>query len=312
MSRNTRVAEFRLPFATWVIGWSLLLAACAVAEPSSPSVAPPLFVAPPTNARAGVALVLSGGSARGFAHLGVLKVLEANGLKPDLIVGCSAGSVIGALYASGLSAREVESAMEKLDWRVFGDIAVPGLGLLTSPLGLVRGEGLHQFIDSNARQHLIERFPIPFAAVATDLGTGEAVIFNAGDAGLAVSASSAIPGLITPARIGGRLYSDCLVSSPLPVHAARRLGARSVIAVDVIYPPADAGLTGAIRVVFQALNIATFRLKEWELSGADVVIQPDLPRTSGQFGFSDREMISNAGMRATESMVPRIRELFAR
>lgn len=285
-----------------------LLAACAATEATRQASESPRFEPGPGNAQ--VALVLSGGSARGFAHVGVLKVLEAHGLRPDLIVGCSAGSIIGGLYASGLDAAQVERAVATLDARSFGDVAVPGLAFLTSPLGLLRGDGLHDFMDRSVGRHKIEDFPTRFAAVATDLESGDPVIFNAGDIGWAVQASSAVPGLIAPARIGGRLYSDCQVSNPLPVQAARRLGARRVIAVDVVYPPEDAGLTSSLRVMFQALNIATFRLKEWEAMGADVVIAPDLPKTSGQFGFSDRPMLTDAGARATERMLPRIAALF--
>jgi NTE family protein len=238
--------------------------------------------------------------------------LEANGMKPDLIVGCSAGSVIGALYASGLDSRGLDQALEKMDANVFGELAIPGLGFLSSPLGLVQGEGLHAFVDRSARRHVIEEFPIKFAAVATDLGTGLPTLFNSGDVGLAVHASSAVPGLITPAKIAGRIYSDCQISSPLPIRAAKRLGARKVIAVDVVYPPEDAVLTSALRVTFQALTIATYRLKESELGEADLVISPDLPSTSGQFGFSDRTMIIEAGARAAQAALPGIRTLFER
>lgn len=256
--------------------------------------------------------MLSGGSARGFAHAGVIKALEANGLRPDLIVGSSAGSVIGALYASGLSAAELEGALERLDATVFSEIAVPGLAFLPSPLGIVRSEGVHRFIDKEARQHHMEDFPIRFAAVATDLLTGEPEIFNAGDVGRAVSASSAVPGIITPPRIRGRLYGDGQLSSPLPVRTALALGARVVIAVDVIYPPEDAHLTSALRVLFQAFAITTYRLKQWEIAAADSVIVPDLGRTSGQWSFGDRERLIAAGEAATLKAMERLRPLFRR
>lgn len=291
-------------------GLGILLSSCATTESEGWQSEPPRFVA--ESRTAPVALVLSGGSARGFAHAGVLKVLEANGLRPDLIVGCSAGSIIGSLYASGLDAAQVERAVASLDTSAFGEVAVPGLAFLSSPLGLLRGDRLHGFIDRNVARHRIEDFPIRFAAAATNLESGQPAIFNAGDVGLAVQASSAIPGLLAPARIGGQLYSDCQVSNPLPVLAARLLGARRVIAVDVVYPPGDAGLTSSVRVMFQAFTIATFRLKEWEATGADLVIAPDLPRTSGQFGLADRPMLIEAGARATERLLPQIRALFAR
>ena len=242
--------------------------------------------------------------------MGVLSVLEAAGLKPDLIVGCSAGSLVGALYASGLTAAQVSGALDDFDLTSIGDIAVPGLGFLPSPLGLLRGDRLHEFMDKHAPIHALEKFPIRFAAVVTDLETGAAIAFNAGHAGLAVQASSAVPVLFAPARIEGRLYSDCQLTSPLPVGMARRLGASRVIAVDVVYPPEDAGLTSSMRVAFQALSIATFRLKEWEAAGADLVIAPDLPKTSGQLGLAEKDKILAAGAQAAEAVLPRIRSLF--
>lgn len=288
-----------------------LLGGCASLPQGYSGVDAPSF-RKPQGESIGVALVLSGGAARGFAHVGVLKVLEANGLKPDLVVGCSAGSIVGALYASGRVATEVEAALETLDLSTFGDLAVPGLGFLQSSLGLVSGERLHQFVNRHAAGHRMEDFPIRFAAMATDLETGEAIAFNAGDVGFAVRASSAVPGLITPARIGARMYSECAMSSPLPIAAARRLGASKVIAVDVVYPPEDARLTSSMRVLFQALTIATYRLKESELAGADVVISPELPKTSGQLGFADRKVVTEAGAKAAEAKLTELRGLFPR
>jgi len=200
--------------------------------------------------------------------------------------------------------------MTKLDAWAFSDWAMPGIGFLESPLGLLKGEGLHRFVDDQARVHAIEDFPIRFGAVTTDLVTGEVVVFNSGDVGLAVHASSAVPGLLSPAKVVGRLYGDCQISSPLPVNSARLLGAKRIIAVDVIYPPADAGLTSSLRVVFQAFAISTYRLKEFEAAGADVVIAPQLPRTSGQLGFKDRQQLIAAGEQATREMLPHIRPLF--
>lgn len=259
-----------------------------------------------------VALVLSGGAARGYAHIGVIKVLEANGLKPDIIVGCSAGSIVGALYASGLSADELERSIASLDSSSFDDWALPGIAFLASPLGLFKGERIHEFVDSHVKHHMIDAFPIRFAAVATDLASGAVAVFNSGDVGQAVRASSAVPGVITPARISGRLYGDCQISSPLPVAAARLMGGKKIIAVDVIYPPEDAGLTSVLRVLWQTFAISTYRLKEFELAQADVVIAPQLPRTSGQLSFADRERIISAGEMAATSALPRVRELFSR
>lgn len=214
---------------------AVLLGSCASLQPVAGPL--PSFVEPPPAARGGVALVLSGGAARGYAHVGVIKVLEANGLRPDLVVGSSAGSLAGALYASGLDAAQLEAAVAELGRSDFADLALPGLGLLPGAMGLTKGNSLHRFVDDRARHHRIEVFPIRFAAVATDLATGEPQILNAGDVGLAVRASSAVPGIIEPFSLGARKLVDGQLSSPIPVDAARRLGARVVIAVDVVYPP---------------------------------------------------------------------------
>lgn len=291
---------------------SAFIGGCATAPRFSHVITEPYRKPPSPLPGAGVALVLSGGSARGYAHAGVIRALEANGLRPDLIVGSSAGSIVGALYASGLTATELEEALGRLDSSAFSDIAMPGLGFLASPLGVVRSDGLHRFVDQEVRRHNIEEFPIRFAAVATDLATGEAQVFNAGDAGYAVSASCAVPGLIAPTEIRGRLYVDGQLSSPMPVTAARELGARIVIAVDVIYPPEHARVTSTLRVLFQSFVISAFRLKQWEATGADSLIIPDLGTTSGQWSFRDRGRLVAAGEAATLAALERLRPLFER
>jgi NTE family protein len=290
----------------------LLLQACATFSPQLRNGADPRFepAVPPDSHDPGVALVLSGGGARGYAHVGVIRALEANGLRPYLIVGSSAGSIVGSLYASGLSGLELEKAMAELGSETFNDWILPSLGFLPGGKGFIKGDKLHRFIDDHARQHLIERFPIRFASVATDLRTGELKIFNAGDVGAAVRASSAVPGIIAPAEIGGHLYGDGQISSPVPVGAARRLGARKIIAVDVIYPPSDAFISSAVGVLFQSFAISMIRLKEFEIAQADVVISPVLPRTEGQLSFADRERLIAAGELAGLQAMDRIRPLF--
>ena len=293
----------------------MLVAIAGVTEARAQQEGPaPSFVAPKVGSasQGAVALVLSGGAARGYAHVGVIKVMEANGLRPDIVVGCSAGSIVGGLYASGLTMAQLDHAIGSLDVSTFDDLAIPGVAFLDSPLGLFKGDGLHAFLDKALKHSLIEQFPIRFAAVATDLATGEVAIFNAGDAGMAMRASSAVPGVIAPAKIAGKLYSDCQVSSPLPVLAARRMGATKIIAIDVIYPPQDAQLSSMVRVVFQSMTISTYRLKEFELAMADVVIAPVLPRTSGQLGFADRSRIIEAGAAAAREALAPLRKAFRR
>ncbi len=292
---------------------ALLLNGCATFQPPMQSSNPPAVIAPQPfpSGKSPVALVLSGGSARGFAHVGVIKVLEAHGLKPDIIVGTSAGSIVGALYASGLTAAELEVVAGKMDTSLLTDFVLPGLGFLPGAMGFVRGDKLHKFLDAHLKHHHIQDFPIRFAAVATELSTGKAVAFNVGDAGLAVVASSAVPGVITPVYINRNHYSDGQMTSPLPVAKARELGARVVIAVDVTYPPEDAFVYSAIGVLFQAYAVSAHRLKEYEKADADFVVAPVLPKTTGQFTFSDRQQLVAAGERAALDALPAIRRAFS-
>ena len=291
----------------------LVLPSCATFAPPPRVAREPASVAPLPLVTSGtpVALVLSGGAARGFAHVGVLQALEEAGIRPDLIVGSSAGSIVGALYASGLSAHEVDAALGEMSLAVFNDIVLPSLGFWPGELGLVKGEKLRVFIRDRLRHELIEDFPIRFAAVATDLSSGRAEAFNSGDASLAVRASSAVPGVITPAEIRGRHFGDGQIASPLPVKVARDLGAKVVIAVDVLYPPRDALLSSAPGVVFQAFTISMNRLRDYELREADIVIQPDIPATQSQFGLSARGWLVETGKAAALKALPQIREKLA-
>ena len=285
-----------------------ILSGCAVLTPATPTRIehePRAEATALGGAPAAVALVLSGGSARGFAHIGVIKVLEQAGIRPDLVVGASAGSIVGALYASGMRGDELERAAGRADSSLVGDYA-----LTLYSLGVVRGERLREFINVEVKGRLIEQLPLRFAAVAANLRTGELIAFNHGDTGQAVRASSAIPGVFEPVRVGGRLYADGGLVSPLPVATARAMGARTVIAVDVVYPPADSAISSPLAVLFQTFLIQTYRLKEMERSLADVVIAPVM-HTSGQLGFSDRAKLIAAGEDAAISALPVIRAALA-
>ena len=270
----------------------LLLAGCATFEPPLKRGANPSFVQPDPlpPERPGVALVLSGGAARGYAHIGVIKVLEAEGLRPDIVVGSSAGSIVGALYASGLSADELERALSELGWGSFNDWVLPGLGFLPGAMGFIKGEKLRRFVLDRVKHDRIEDFPIRFGVVCTDLRVGTIELFNAGEVSLAVLASSAIPGIVNPVEISGRLYGDGQISSPVPVQAARRLGAKRIIAVDVIYPPDDAFLYSAPSVVFQwPRNFSDLYEKVDGLNLHEIDLQlscgerPDLEKRRGKY-----------------------------
>lgn len=247
-------------------------------------------------------LVLSGGSARGFAHIGVIRVLEEAGIRADVVVGSSAGSIVGALYASGVPVAD----MERLASEIQG-VALEDLGFFR--LGFLSGERLRSYVNRHARRSLIEQFPIPFAAVATDFESGALVAFTHGEVGKAVQASSSIPGVFDAVRIRNRPYADGGLVSPLPIKTAREMGATHVIAVDVIYPPEQSHLMTPMSALFQAYLIQTHRLKELEQAAADVIIKPAIPPTSRQYGVAQREVLIAAGERAARQSLTQIEAL---
>ena len=265
----------------------LLLSGCATFAPPIQVERMPKSVPVPPEivGKTRWALALSGGSARGFAHIGVLRVLDEAGLKPDLIVGTSAGAIVGSLYASGLSVQQVEAAVRAMDRSLFNDVVLPSLIILPGENGLIRGEKMMRFIDARLMTRHIEDFPIRFAAVATDMKSGEAFAFNSGNAALAVRASASVPGVFTPVDINGRLYGDGQIVSPMPVSIARQLGASRVIAVDVVYPPEQALLSNPVYVLFQAIAISAYRLKESERPHATLVISPQFKTNLGTVYF---------------------------
>src|SRR6187551_458995 len=220
---------------------ALGLAGCASAPPPAPSSAtaaavpppapPPVAaVPPPPPRRPRIGLALGGGAARGFAHIGVIQALEENGLAPDLVVGTSAGSLVAALFASGRSGRELATIADGMDETAFADWSYPGRGL-------IRGEALARFVRDKTHKRAIEQMKIPLGIAATDLDSGEGVLFRRGDTGTAVRASSAVPAVFQPVKIGQREYVDGGLSAPIPVHHARQMGAEFVIAVDISAVP---------------------------------------------------------------------------
>ena len=292
----------------------LLLSGCATIFSISKApggvhvVDPPRFEAPTRAEPPRVALVLSGGAARAFAHLGVLRVLEREGLKPDLIVGTSAGAMVGAYYAAGKSVSEIEAIAARLDLTTLIDIDPVRTLLGGFGLGLAKGERLEAFLRESLDLPL-QALPTPFVAVATDLNTGESVLLNHGDTPRALRASSAVPGLYEPVRAGGRMLADGQIASPLPVGAARKLGARVVVAVDVVYPPQNASLTNPLSVLFQTVTISTWRHLLREREQADLLVRPGIPPTS-DLALSDRAWLIAAGEAAAEKMLPALRVAF--
>jgi NTE family protein len=286
------------------------LAGCGSAPPAPVSVAPPPPAVPvpppappPPPRRPRIGLALGGGAARGFAHIGVIQALEESGFAPDLVVGTSAGSLVAALYASGKSGHELALLADSMDETAFADWAYPGRGLL-------RGEALAQYVRDKTGRTPIERMKIPLGIAATDLDTGEGVLFRQGDTGTAVRASSAVPAVFQPVKIGIREYVDGGLSAPVPVHHARSMGAEFVIAVDISAVPQGSPTSDLARMLMQTFSIMGRSIKAYELRDADLVLAPKLSGVSGT-DFSTRKHSIRAGREAMLASLPELRERLA-
>ena len=287
-----------------------------------------------------VGLVLSGGAARGLAHIGVLKALEEQGVMIDAIAGTSMGAVVGGLYAAGYSVSELEQLATELDWQQALSDAPPRAdipfrrkqddrdflvkqklsfrddGSLGLPLGLLQGQNLALLLEKLfARADAVEDFdqlPIPFRAVAADIATGETVVFADGHLALAVRASMSIPAVLTPVEVEGRLLVDGGISNNIPVDIAREMGVDRVIVVDIGSPLAT---TESLQTVFNILNqsvaLLTRRNSEAQLATLqphDILIQPPLTGF-GITDFARAEGMMDAGYRATHALQWRLAEV---
>ena len=287
------------PLAAAVL--ALLLAACA-ASPGKGDAPPPaaaVAAAPPLK----IALVLGGGAARGYAHVGVIKVLESNGIRPDIIVGTSVGSVVGALYAAGHSGFELQRLALAMDDGMVSDWSLPDRGF-------IKGEALQNYVNSVLSNRPIEKLAKTLAIVATDLQTGEAVVFRTGNTGMAVRASSSVPGIFQPVRINGHDYVDGGLVSPVPVTIARSLGADIVIAVDVSSKPRYGRTASSLDVLLQTFNIMGQSIASHELLQADVVIRPNVDGVGGT-DFQGKHLAILEGEKAAEESLPSLRAKLA-
>ncbi len=248
-----------------------------------------------------IGLALGGGAAKGFAHVGVIKVLEAAGLTPDLVTGTSAGSVVGSLYASGLSGMQLQSRAIQLDESNLTDWTL-------SSKGVIKGEKLQNWINAQVANKTMEQLPRPFGAVATELDSGRKVVFRLGNTGQAVRASASIPNVFLPVKIGNKSYVDGGLVSPVPVSAAREMGADFVIAVDISARPRKGAATGFLSMLDQSLNIMNGPALAQELKQADVVIRPQV-QDIGSAQFDARHQAILEGERAAQAALPQIRQL---
>lgn len=273
--------------------------ACAAAPVVPPGPAGPAAEAP----RPKVGLVLGGGAARGFAHVGVIRVLEQEKIPVDLVVGTSVGSLIGAIWAADQNSFELEWAAFQLEKDHLLDY-----GLLTAVLGmgLAKGEKLEAFVKSRVKVTNIEELKIPFAAVATDLNWGQEVVLDHGPVAKAVRASSAIPGVFQPVTHMGKLLVDGGVVDNIPVSVARRKGADVVVAVDISENLGNTHITNLVDVLLQAINIMFALNVEHAKKDADVLIQPKVGDVA-MLDFSQKKRCMQAGIDAARAALPRIR-----
>ena len=286
--------------------FTALLALVACATPPTPSPAPvPEVRAPEPKKIPKLGLALGGGAARGFAHIGVLQVLEEEGIKPDFIAGTSAGSLVAALYASGKTSTQLTWLAESMDESQLTDWTLPFAGR-----GVLRGEALGKYVNSQLNGLKIEDMKIPLGIVATDLQTGEGILFRRGDVATAVRASSAVPSVFEPVRIGQRDYVDGGLVSPVPVLYVKQMGAQYIIAVDISSRPEDAKTSDIFKVLLQTFSIMSKSISQLELPQAHVVVRPALPNV-GSAEFSARKKSIEAGRAAMKQALPQVKAALA-
>lgn len=292
-------------FKTWfaMLAAALLAAGCATAPPPPPALpAPPVAAAPAApKQRPLIALALGGGAARGFAHVGVIQVLEEAGIRPDIVVGTSAGSLVAALYASGRDGHDLQHVAETMEEAAFTDWTLPFVNR-----GVMRGEALARYVDTQVGHRLIEQMPLKLGIVATNLRSGEGVLFQRGDAGTAVRASSAVPAVFLPVHIGTQDYVDGGLVAPVPVHYARQMGAQLVIAVDISAAPEGNSAGDAFHELLQTFAIMGKSINQYELQDADVVVRPALVGF-GSADFASRRQAIAAGRAAMERALPQLK-----
>ena len=273
----------------------------APTAPPAPPKAVVVEAPPPPRVPPKLGLALGGGAARGFAHIGVIQVLEEAGLRPDFVAGTSAGSVVAALYASGKTGAQLQQIGESMEEAAITDWTLPVFNS-----GILRGDALAKYVNQQVGGRAIENMTLPLGIVATDLYSGEMMVFQKGDTGKAVRASSAVPAIFQPVKISGRSYVDGGLVSPVPVRAARSMGAQVVLAIDISSPPDSSGSDNTITVLLQTASIMGKSINAFELKEADVVVRPDL-RAVSSADFSSRKKAIEAGRRAMLELLPQLR-----
>jgi NTE family protein len=258
-----------------------------------------------------VALVLSGGGARGLAHAGVIEVLEKHQIPIDLIVGSSAGSIIGALYADDPRAGQLRQKIIALNkWDLLDLNWFSGVRMLWQLRGPVEGHALRRFLQKNIKAYHFNHLQIPLAVVTTDIHRGNAFVIRSGPLIPALHASSAVPMVFSPVRLYGRTLVDGGVASPVPVEVAKQFHPKIIIAVDIGTSPDYGPVKNAYQLGVRSLHIAYYKLAYWQNQQADVVIHPAIDQFS-MFDDHANEEMYQAGRKAAEEAIPGIRRLLA-
>jgi NTE family protein len=276
----------------------------------TPPMEPTVVDRPPAR----IALALGGGAARGFAHIGVIKALEAQGISADIVVGTSAGSVVGSLYAAGYNGFQIQ----ELSMNMEEDQLIDGSGMyrciaetvISDKRGCIKGQALQDFINKNVKGRAIEELDKAFAAVATNLRNGQMMVFQTGNTGMAVRASSSVPVFFQPVTINSKDYVDGGLVTPVPVSVARSLGADFVIAVDISDRPQDRATTGIVDILWQTFTIFGQTINRYELPKADIVIRPvtyGIPATD----MSGRNIAVLEGEKAVAAILPELKAKLA-
>ena len=251
-----------------------------------------------------IALVLGSGGARGYAHIGVIQVLEQQGIHPDFIVGTSAGSIVGSIYASGKTANELRDIALNMKAHDVRDVKLDIKGFFD-------GKKVENYVNQQVNNTPLELLKTPMYVVATELKEGKKVVFNYGNTGQAVRASVSIPSMFVPTKIGADEYVDGGLVSPVPVDVARDLGADIIIAVDILAQPMHTETSNVWGLFNQNINIMQNHLAREELKHADIVIQPDLREKAHIFDVRGREMTIQAGAEATFNQLNAISIVFS-
>ena len=289
-----------------VLIWIMVLLGCASApQQPAPVAAEPAGTTPVVRIPPRIGLALGGGAARGFAHVGVIQALEAHGIRVDLVVGTSAGSLVAALYASGRTGAELQRLAESMEEAEITDWSLPIFSR-----GVLRGEALARYVNTQVGAKPIEAMPLPLGIVATDLASGQGILFQRGDTGTAVRASSSVPAVFQPVRISGREYVDGGLVAPVPVGYTRRMGAELIVAVDISSPPEANASADTLQILLQTFSIMGKSINQFELGGADLVIRPALAGMKGA-DFGARKRAIEAGRAAMLQQIPRLKQLIA-